>query len=278
VARLDQVRQRIELTDDEFEALRLLHNGEPVNATTLEVLRAAGVVDDDGTIDALLLDLVQTVSDPMIECAIETAGPQGPAHALLAVREETVWYTDPWPQEGPGDPVAYHRDELPQLLWILARLVGLRRHDVPRAARPFTVPLSAIDAVVQTMGLTDDSWEPAKVVATTQIGSLFSTVPEPDRVMLMATLSHLVATTRVTFVWGPDVTTDARALALWNCGDGGYWVRTAPPEPLRGEDITPDTTATFRPVSAGQVWRELADLLPSSAELTALVERVAAHP
>ncbi|MDM7830650.1 hypothetical protein [Cellulomonas edaphi] len=276
MARLDEVRQRIELTDHELETLRRVHNGEPVDEAQRQLLQDTGLVDAEGVVAPLVLDLVAVVTAPMIECSIETAGPQGPASAVLAVREETVWYTDPWPRADVDAPVTYCRDELPQLLWILARLVGLRRHEVPRAARSFTVPLRAIDAVVQTMSLEEGQWEPARTVATAQLDRFFREVGDPDRTMLMATLSHLEASSRVTMVWGPDVASDARGLALWSCGDGGYWLRTAPAEPLADADITPDTLATFEPVTGGQVWRALADLLPSSAELRGTVERAAA--
>ncbi|WP_028046085.1 hypothetical protein [Cellulomonas sp. URHE0023] len=274
MARLDTVRGRITLSEAEFEALRHVHNAEPVDETELGALQAAGLVDADGQIAGLVMDLVRTVSDPMIECAVETAGPQGPAVAMLAVAGESVWYTDPWPQDEPGSTTTYCQDELPQLLWILARLVGLRRHQVPAAAVPFTVPLRSVDAVLQTMSLSDAEWEPARTVATASLEKFFGTVQDPDRTMLMATLSYLEATARVTMVWGPDVTTDARGFALWACGDGGYWLRTAPAEPLLAQDITPDTLATFRPVSAADVWQAMSDLLPSSAELRALIERV----
>lgn len=276
MARLDAVRRRISLSDDEFETLRLVHNGDPVADEARRALLDAGIVSADGDLAPLVLDLVRTVSGPMIECAIETAGPQGPASALLAVREETVWYTDPWPQDD-ATSVTYCQDELPQVLWILARLIGLRRREVPRVATPFTVPLRAIDAVVQTMALSDDAWEPARVVATAQLERFFGDeIADEDRTMLMATLSFLESTARVTMVWGPQIDTDARGLALWDCGPGGYWVREQPAEPLRSEDITPDTPAVFRPVSGGEVWRLLGSLLPSSADLRAVLDRIPA--
>ncbi|KQR08276.1 hypothetical protein [Cellulomonas sp. Leaf334] len=274
MAQLDVVRRRISLSDDEFETLRLVHNAEPVADEARQALVEAGIVDADGAIAPLVLDLVQTVSEPMIECAVETAGPQGAANALLAVREETVWYTDPWPQ---GGSTVYSQDELPQILWILARLVGLRRREVPRVATPFTVPLRAIDAVVQTMALSEEAWEPTRIVATAQLERFFGAdLADQDRTMLMATLSFLESTSRVTLVWGPDIATDARGLVLWDCGPGGYWVREQPAEPLRAEDITPDTPAHFRPVTGGDAWKLLAGLLPSSADLRAVLDRVPA--
>ncbi|MDC7120346.1 hypothetical protein OMK64_02220 [Cellulomonas fimi] len=276
MARLDVVRRRVALSEDELETLRLLHNGEPAPEEARAALVRAGVVDDDGAVHPLVVDLVRTVTEPMIQASVETAGPQGPTLAVLAVREETVWYTDPWPQGGDDAGAVYCQDELPQVLWILARLAGLRRREVPKIATPFTVPLRAVDAVVQTMSLTDDTWEPAKVVATAQLERFFGEVAEADRSMLLATLSFLESTARVSLVWGPDAATDARGLALWDCGPGGYWVREQPAEPLRPEDVTPDTLAMFRPVSGGEVWGLLAGLLPSSADLRSVLARVGA--
>lgn len=274
MARLDVVRRRVALSEDELETLRLLHNGEAAPEEARAALVRAGVVDEDGAVHPLVVDLVRTVTDPMIQASVESAGPQGPTLAVLAVREETVWYTDPWPQ---GDEEAvYCQDELPQVLWILARLAGLRRREVPKIATPFTVPLRAVDAVVQTMGLTDDTWEPARVVATAQLERFFGEVAEADRSMLLATLSFLESTARVSLVWGPDPATDSRGLALWDCGPGGYWVREQPAEPLHAEDVTPDTLATFRPVSGGEVWQLLAGLLPSSGDLRSVLARVGA--
>ena len=54
-------------------------------------------------------------------------------------------------------------------------------------------------------------------------------------------------------------------------------MRTTPAEPLRPEDITADTEATFTPTSAGDLWKAFAGLLPSKAELTAAAEATAAE-
>lgn len=271
--RMDALRQRISLTDAEFETLRRVHNEEEgVSAEEGRALADTGLLAEDGRADGLVLDLVQTVTEPMIEGFVETSGPQGPTLARLAVRGETVWYTDPWPGDAEGGAVTYCRDELPQLLWILARLSGLRRHHVPKAAREFTVPLRSVDAVLQTMALGQEQWEPARTVATARLDEFFTEVEPDDRLMLMATLSHLEATVRVTLAWGPELR-DARGIALWNCGDGGYWERVTPAEPLTSDDITPRTRATYRPVTAGDVWERFRALLPSKSELQEVVSR-----
>jgi hypothetical protein len=271
--RMDALRQRISLTDAELETLRRVHNGEgEVPDTERAALVRAGLVGEDGRADGLVLDLVETVTGPMIEGFVEASGPQGSTLAKLAVRGETVWYTDPWPGDDDAGPTTYCREELPQLLWILARLTGLRRHHVPAAAKEFTVPLRSVDAVLQTMALGEEHWEPARTVATARLDELFTEVGPQDRVMLMATLSHLEAAVRVTLAWGPE-RTDARGIALWNCGDGGYWERVSPAEPLTSDQITPTTRATFRPLSAGQVWERFGALLPSKAELHGVAAR-----
>lgn len=273
MARVDVVRRRVAIDDAELETVRLVHNGEDVPEAARAALTEAGVLAADGEVVPLVLDLVATMTEPALQVTVETAGPQGPAMAVVALRGETLWYTDPWPQA--DDVNVYQQDELPQLLWVLARLTGLRRREVPRVATPFTVPLRAVDAVVQTMMLGADTWEPARTVATAQLETFFAEVAEADRTMLMATLSYLEATARLTCVWGPDPTTDARGVALWDCGPGGYWVRESPAEPLRVEAITPDTDATFRPVTGGEAWRLVAGLLPSSDELRSVLDRVA---
>lgn len=274
MARFDQVRQRLELSDHELETLRLINNREPgIDDQTRTALTAAGMVDAEGDIAPLVLDLVQTITDPMIQCVIEVAGPQGPTMANLAIREETIWYTDPWPEAIEADaPTQYYRDELTQLLWVIARLTGLRRAEVPASARPFTVPLRAIDAVINTMMLGDDLWEATQTMLTQKLDQFFSEVPDADRQMVMATVAHLEATARVTMAWGPELT-DMRGVAFWNCGDGGYWIRRSPAEPVTADDITPATPARFEPVRGADIWSAFADLVPATQEIERVIAR-----
>ena len=274
MARLDSVRERIAVSEQELEALRRASSGEPVDDDDRRALVDAGLLTADGALAPLVADLVTVATGPMLECLVEAFGPQGPTLARVVIREETVWYTDPWPQDDLDGAVVHHRDELPQILWILARLVGLRRRQVPAAAQAFTVPLSAVDAVIQTMALGEDQWEPARTVATARFEEFFAEVGDPDRTMLMATLSYLESAVRLTVAWGPGED-DARGIALWNCGPGGWWQRTAPVEPIRPGTVTPQTPATFVPIAAGDVWTALAGLLPTSAELRAVIDREA---
>lgn len=67
MARLDTVRHRITVTDDELETLRLLTRGEPVDPQARAALVRAGLVDGDGTVDPLVIDLALTRAEPMIQ-------------------------------------------------------------------------------------------------------------------------------------------------------------------------------------------------------------------
>ena len=191
--------------------------------------------------------------------------------------DEDLWYTDPWP--GERDEVAFVKDELPQLIWVVARLVGLRR-STPAAGR------AARDRRPQHRRVPDGSavrrggadWDDVRTVAVAELDDLFGELSPEQREMWVAVVATLQGTWRVTCAWGPDSAdgAHARGLAVWDCGPGGYWVRTTPAEPLRPEDITPDTEATFTPTSAGDLWKAFAGLLPSKAELTAAAEATAA--
>jgi hypothetical protein len=61
---------------------------------------------------------------------------------------------------------------------------------------------------------------------------------------------------------------------VWDCGPGGFWVRTTPAEPLLPEQITPEAEATLVPTSGGDLWKAFAELLPSKAELTEAAELI----
>ncbi|GAA5164327.1 hypothetical protein [Ornithinimicrobium tianjinense] len=277
MARLDEVRQRIEVTERELEALREINHGAAVSDSEAgrRVRESGLVVEHDGTeaVHPLVLDLVQAVHEPLLQVLVEVAGPQGPTVATVAVHGETMWYTDPWPGET-RDATVYHRDELTQLVFLMARLTGLRRHEVPAAARPFSVPLGAVDAVLGAMAVDAEAWDSVRTVVTAKFDTYFDGLPDEDAHLVMATLAHLRSSHRVTVVWGPEVS-DCAGVAVWDCGDGGYWVRESPAEPLRREDVTPETVATFRPVRAAEVWTLYAGLLPGSSQLREAVTRAA---
>jgi len=279
---LDPLRRRISLTEAHLELLRLHSNGATTpetdvdQAVALAALTEAGLITADGTVHRLVADLATAMSRPVLELWIETMGQQGPTVSHIVVRgDEDLWYTDPWPGAGDTDEVVFVKDELPQLLWIIARLVGFRRSTPPDPARPVTARLGTVASLLAAFSAqAGASWDDVRTVAIGRVDEIFGAMSREQREMWIAVLATLEGTWRVTCAWGPE-TRHSRGLAVWDCGSGGFWVRTTPAEPLLPEDITPDAEATFVPTSGGDLWKAFAELLPSKAELGEAAELIA---
>ena len=279
---LDTLRRRISLTEAHLELLRLHSNGATTpetdadQAVALAALTEAGLITADGTVHRLVADLATAMSRPVLELWIETMGQQGPTVSHIVVRgDEDLWYTDPWPGAGDTDEVVFVKDELPQLLWIIARLVGFRRSTPPDPARPVTARLGTVASLLAAFSAqAGESWDDVRTVAIARVDEIFGAMSPEQREMWIAVLATLEGTWRVTCAWGPE-TRHSRGLAVWDCGSGGFWVRTTPAEPLLAEDITPDAEATLVPTSGGDLWKAFAELLPSKAELGEAAELIA---
>lgn len=279
--RLDALRRRITATESQLETLRLHFNGESPEGREddLAALRKAGLITADDSVHPLVLDLVRVVTGPMLELVVESAGPQGATTATIWIRDEDVWFTDPWPGDDTGE-TTYCRDELTMILWTVARLTGFRRAQVPGVAREFSAPLAVVTSVLTLMAYDDLGWDDVRTVVLARSEEHLAAVDEEHRPMLLAVLSGLQGSFRVTCMWGAadEQFTHARGIAVWDAGPGGYWLRTTPPEPLAAVDITPDAIATWRPISGGDLWKEFAGLLPSKAELEAVQRLAAGEP
>jgi hypothetical protein len=278
---LDPLRRRISLTEAQLELLRLCSNGEISPATAggnpdLDLLAEAGLVTRDGTVHRLVADLATAMTRPVLELWVETMSQRGPAVSHVVVRgDEDLWYTDPWPGAGDGDEVVFVKDELPQLLWVLARLVGFRRSTPPEVARPVTASLGAIASLLAAFSAeSGGAWADVRTVAIARLDDILGRMSAEQREMWIAVLATLEGTWRITCAWGPE-TRHSRGLAVWDCGAGGFWVRTSPAEPLLPEQITAEAEATFAPISGGDLWKAFAELLPSKAELTEAAELIA---
>ena len=278
---LDTLRRRISVTEAQLELLRLHSNGEiaagadPDQAADLGALADAGLVRADGTVHRLVADLATAMAQPVLELWIETMSQHGPTVSHIVVRgDEDLWYTDPWTGATDGDEVVFVKDELPQLLWIVARLVGFRRSTPPTSARPVTATLGTVASLLAAFSAeAGGSWDDVRTVAIAKLDDFFGAMTDEQREMWIAVLATLEGTWRITCAWGPEVR-HSRGLAVWDCGPGGFWVRTTPAEPLSPEQITPDAEATYVPASGGDLWKGFAELLPSKAELSEAAELI----
>lgn len=268
---LDAVRHRISVTDDDLELLRRISAGEDTDAEAerRSVLTEAGLVVGEGLVHPLVLDLARCMMQPFIEFWVEASGVSGLTVSHIVVSgDETVWFTDPWPSTEGGE-LAYLQDEMPMLPWILARLVGFRRATPPQGAEPVTMRLITMATMLAAFsGDTGTEWETARTIFLGKAEEFLSDLPRRQQDLAAAILATLESSWRVTCAWGPGPE-HARGIAAWYCGDGGYWIRTDPPEPLLPEQITEDAMATLTPMTGGEVWEQLVGLLPGKAELKA---------
>ncbi|AKU18058.1 hypothetical protein [Luteipulveratus mongoliensis] len=274
---IDALRQRVRLSPTQLDVLRRSTTGELVDADkrVLTTLVKSELFVEGEVPHPLVLDLARVMTQPMMQITIETTSAHGPTYSTLALHEEDIWFTDPWPGTDPEtDELVYQREELPQLLWILKALTGLRRREVPSVARPFQVPFGALSDILLLMGgQTGSGWDDLRAAALTGLDETFPDMPDEDRALLIGVIGSIQATWRVTCGWGADPLAKGhvRGFAVWDCGAAGYWVRTTPAEPLSVEDLGKDVVATYEPRDAGQLWEAFADLLPSSDELRASI-------
>lgn len=263
---VDDVRRRLRLTLEQLAGLAAAaagHDPGPAGPS----LHAAGVLTPDGPVP-LAADLALCLRRPTLRLLVEAFGPQGPTVAEVVVSGEDVWSTDPWAGE-PGDAATvWQRTDLQTLLWDLARLVGLRRA-VPFDLPPVTADVGSLDGVLGALAASDaEHFEAVRTGIVVRTPERLAHLPEADRQALQVLLANLQAGWRITCFWGdPDAAGGARGLAVLDAGPLGYWRRTAPAEPMTVADLAPATPVRLEPADTAQLWRGLADLLPSSEEL-----------
>lgn len=76
---------------------------------------------------------------------------------------------------------------------------------------------------------------------------------------------------RMTVAWQGNRRADGglevAALAVWDCGLEGYWLREAPSEPIREGEVDERSTLRVRRTTAKGLWQSIADLLPGDEQL-----------
>lgn len=273
---VDDARRRLLLAPRHVRALVHLRSGtspeqiEAEEPDALDELRGSTLLRGDGTLASLVDDLLDCSAAPSLRCIIEVLGPQGATVADVLVSGEQVWWVEQWPGADPRAEVVHVRAELPTLMWDLTRLVGLRRCTPPADAAPVTADLLTVERLLSTLGSDPaPDWDDVKSFALSKSAQDLAHLAPDDRTRWIAVMASLQASWRITAFWGdPDSEPDVvRGLAVLDCGTEGYWRRASPVEPLRADDLHPDTPVRYEPLTAGAVWEAVAAVLPSSAEI-----------
>ncbi|MFH9723566.1 histidine kinase [Streptomyces sp. NPDC017254] len=267
----DVTRSRFRLADDEVFVLAQLATGQPVPESMAPAgarLRDCGLMNGAGELSALLLPLVQTLVRPSVIVSLEAGGRQGTLHHGLLIGDDHVVCHETWPGQEEAE---YRLVEPRTVVWTLADLIGLRRSGVPEAGEQVVettvgvleAGLAALEKAASTPGADDR----ALVLEALRAAGTADDTAAPLAELIVEVRSNW----RMTSAWqgrqdGVRGVT-ARAVAAWDCGPLGYWLRELPAEPLAEGGASADSAFRLRRVAPKRIWQELTGLLPDEAEL-----------
>ncbi|WP_217140652.1 hypothetical protein [Streptomyces sp. AC627_RSS907] len=260
---LDAARRRLRLSDDHVSVLGVLVEEERLPdelSQAREELREAGLLDADDKIVGDLYPLVSTLMEPRVIARVEVTGPQGVTSSGAVMGDEFIFVHEAWPGETESE---YVPAEPETLVWSLARMVDLHRDltDEADTGEVIESTMGLFDQVIERMENGEN--QEAEAVAEATGASL----------RLAEVLAELNCMWRMTVAWqgeGP-IRTDSglavSALAVWDCGIEGYWVRELPAEPVTDGQVDAASVLRVRRASAKELWQRVTDLLPDGTQL-----------
>ncbi|NEB07301.1 hypothetical protein G3I32_00070 [Streptomyces coelicoflavus] len=260
---VDTARRRFRLSDAHISVLGLLveESGTPDELSQArDELRDAGLLDADDKIVADLYPLVSTLMEPRVIARIEVTGPQGVTNNGAVMGDEFIFVHEAWPGATESE---YVPAEPETLVWSLARMVDLHRD--------FTDGVDGDEVIESTMGLLDQVIERMEAGESAEPETVAEATGAPVR--LAEILAELNCMWRMTVVWQGDGRTRTdnglavSALAVWDCGIEGYWVRELPAEPVVEGQVDAAAELRVRRASAKELWQRVTDLLPDGAQL-----------
>ncbi|MER5598513.1 hypothetical protein [Streptomyces sp. NPDC002265] len=275
----DSSRARFRLADRHVAVFAHLLDGETPPEElweSLVELQRVGLVGEEGELAPVLRDLLGALADPMVMIQVEVTGEHGAVNHGVVVGQDAVISHDGWPGEEESEYVSIEPNTL---VWELARKVNLHRGEKPQEGAPevrIGTTMAALDAAFVALEEPgpDDEATLANVgkALVDADASLVSPVLEQFRDLVVA----LNATWRITTAWDGlhDGKRSAmiRALAVWDCGPLGYWIREKPEEPIMPGQVGPDSALVLTLSNSAEVWEKITDLLPDKEELLIAAE------
>ncbi|MFJ2818340.1 MULTISPECIES: hypothetical protein [unclassified Streptomyces] len=260
---IDAARRRLRLSDAHVSVLGLLvEEGQIPDelADARAELSASGLLDADDKIVADLYPLVSTLMEPRVIAQVEMVGPHGTARSGAVVGDDFLFTHENWPGDAESE---YVPAEPETLVWGLARMVDLHRD--------FTAEADSTEVIASTMGVLDRVIERMEAGEFEEPEAVAEAVDAPVR--LAEVLAQLNCMWRMTVVWQGAARTRTEAglavsaLAVWDCGLEGYWLRELPVEPVAEGGVDAGSELRVRRTSAKELWRLITDLLPDGAQL-----------
>ncbi|MFC9463349.1 hypothetical protein [Streptomyces coelicoflavus] len=270
----DSSRARFRLADRHIAVLAHLLDGQtPPDELweSLTELRRIGLVGEEGELSPLLGELLGTLADPVVMIQVEITGAHGPVNHGVVVGRDAVFSHDGWPGEEESEYVSIEPNTL---VWELARKVNLHRGEKPEDGAPevrFATTMAALDAAfvaLEEPGPDDRATRDlVRQALTAADPGLEGQALEDFRDLVVS----LNATWRITTTWDGEHDGEraamVRALAVWDCGPLGHWIREQPEEPIMPGQVGPDSALVLASSHAAEVWRKITDLLPDREEL-----------
>ncbi|MEV7525066.1 hypothetical protein [Streptomyces sp. NPDC091371] len=270
----DSSRARLRLADRHIAVFAHLMDGEtPPDELwdSLVELQRTGLVGEEGELAPLLRDFLGALSEPLVMVQVEVTGEHGPVNHGVIVGRDAVISHDGWPGEEESEYVSI---EPTTLVWDLARKVNLHRgaqeQKAPETARIETT-MATLDAVF--VAIAEAGGDEA---AARELTRQAAVAADPDLTgealdQFLELVLALNATWRVTTAWDGthegERTAMVRALATWDCGPLGYWVREQPEEPIMPGQVTPESPLVVAWTTPGDIWDKVTDLLPDREDM-----------
>ncbi len=273
----DSSRARFRLADRHIAVFAHLLDGETPPEElwdSLVELQRIGLIGEEGELAPLLRDLLGALADPMVMVQVEVTGEHGPVNHGVIVGQEAVFSHDGWPGEEESEYVSIEPNTL---VWDLARKVNLHRGEAPadgsaEVARVETT-MGALDTAFVALGEAGGDDGAARDLVRKAVVEADDTLKDPALDRFVDLVAALNATWRITTAWDGEHegerSTMIRALAVWDCGSLGYWLREQPEEPIMPGQVTPDSPLVLVRSNSAEVWEKITDLLPDKEDLLA---------
>ncbi|MCX4882784.1 MULTISPECIES: hypothetical protein [unclassified Streptomyces] len=270
----DSSRARFRLADRHIAVFAHLLDGETPPEElweSLVELQRIGLVGEEGELAPLLRDLLGTLADPMVLIQVEVTGEHGPVNHGVVVGQEAVISHDGWPGEEESE---YISIEPNTLVWELARKVNLHRGEKPEEGAPevrLKTKMAALDAAFVALEEPGEDDDATRELVRKALVEADSDLKDPALGQFLELVVALNATWRITTAWDGkhdgQTSTMIRALAVWDCGPLGYWIREQPEEPIVPGQVGPDSALVLVRSNSAEVWEKITDLLPDKEEL-----------
>ncbi|MFH9713069.1 hypothetical protein ACH4MW_37565 [Streptomyces luteogriseus] len=270
----DSSRARFRLADRHIAVFAHLLDGEtPPEALwdSLVELQRIGLVGEEGELAPVLREPLGALADPMVVIQVEITGEHGAVNHGVIVGQGAVISHDGWPGEEESEYVSV---EPATLVWELARKVNLHRTEKPEEGAPevrVETTMGALDAAfvaLEEPGVDEDM---TRGLVRKALVDADTSLEGPALSRFLDLVVSLNATWRITTAWDGEHegrrSTMIRALAAWDCGPLGYWIREQPEEPIMPGQVGPDSALVLVKSNSAEMWEKITDLLPDKEEL-----------